>query len=100
MAERPAGVTRRLWARHVAPPSRVLHDALIKTSGTRGFDYATDDQAAALRPRGFHAACGITTSSAILVAAPVDVICCQLHCLADLVDDGHVAGLHGRPVLP
>ncbi len=62
--------------------------------GGGGADYATDDPAAALRARAFHAAYGTTTSFASLVTASIDTLCRQVSMLADLVDDGHFAGIH------
>lgn len=62
--------------------------------GGGGHDYATEDAQEALRGRDFHAAYGTTTSFASLVTAPIDVLCRQLTTLADLVDDGHFAGVH------
>lgn len=62
--------------------------------GGGGADYATEDPETALRARGFHAASGTTTSFASLVTAPLDTLCRQVSMLADLVDDGHFAGIH------
>jgi N-acetylglucosamine-6-phosphate deacetylase len=62
--------------------------------GGGGADYATEDPAEALRARAFHARHGTTTSFASLVTAPVDVLCRQLAVLAELVGDGHFAGVH------
>lgn len=62
--------------------------------GGGGFDYATEDPAQAVAAREFHAANGTTTTFASLLTAPVDVLCRQLATLADLVDDGHFAGIH------
>jgi N-acetylglucosamine-6-phosphate deacetylase len=62
--------------------------------GGGGFDYATGDPQEATSARAFHAAHGTTTSLASLVTAPVDVLCRQLTTLADLVEDGHLAGIH------
>jgi N-acetylglucosamine-6-phosphate deacetylase len=62
--------------------------------GGGGFDYATEDPEEAVAAREFHAANGTTTSFASLLTAPVDVLCRQLATLADLVDDGHFAGIH------
>ena len=62
--------------------------------GGGGFDYATENPQEAIGARAFHAAHGTTTSLASLVTAPVDGLCRQLETLADLVDDGHFAGIH------
>jgi len=62
--------------------------------GGGGFDYATEDPEVALRARAFHAAYGTTTSLASLVTASIEVLCRQLAMLAELVDDGHFAGIH------
>ena len=62
--------------------------------GGGGFDYATTDPRAAVQGRSFHASHGTTTSFASLVSAPVEVLCGQLSMLADLVADGHFAGIH------
>ena len=62
--------------------------------GGGGFDYATEDPEEAVAARDFHAANGTTTTFASLLTAPVDVLCRQLAALADLVDDGHLAGIH------
>lgn len=62
--------------------------------GGGGYDYATDDPAAALAARAFHAAHGTTTAFASLVTAPLTVLHRQLATLADLVGAGHFAGIH------
>lgn len=62
--------------------------------GGGGDDYATEDPAAALRARAFHAAHGTTTSLASLVSAPVEVLLRQTAMLAELCDDRHFAGIH------
>lgn len=62
--------------------------------GGGGSDYATEDPAEALKARAFHAAYGTTTSFASLVTAPLDTLCRQLAVLAELVDNGHFAGIH------
>ena len=62
--------------------------------GGGGHDYATTDADEALAARDFHARHGTTTSFASLVTASMDDLCAQLDVLADLVDDGHLAGLH------
>jgi N-acetylglucosamine-6-phosphate deacetylase len=62
--------------------------------GGGGYDYATEDRDEAVAAREFHAANGTTTTFASLLTAPVDVLCRQLATLADLVDDGHLAGIH------
>jgi len=62
--------------------------------GGGGFDYATESPEVALRARAFHAACGTTSSLASLVTAPIEVLVRQIAMLAELVDDGHFAGIH------
>ena len=62
--------------------------------GGGGFDYATEDPRQAVSGRAFHAGHGTTTSLASLVTAPLDVLGRQLATLADLVEDGHFAGIH------
>ena len=62
--------------------------------GGGGHDYATDDPQTAVAARAFHAAHGTTTGLASLVTAPLDVLVQQIQTLADLVDDGHFAGIH------
>jgi N-acetylglucosamine-6-phosphate deacetylase len=62
--------------------------------GGGGFDYATEDPEEAVSAREFHARNGTTTTFASLLTAPVDVLVRQLATLADLVDDGHFAGVH------
>jgi N-acetylglucosamine-6-phosphate deacetylase len=62
--------------------------------GGGGHDYASGDADEILAARDFHAAHGTTTTFASLVAAPLDDLEVQLGVLADLVDDGHLAGIH------
>ena len=62
--------------------------------GGGGHDYATEDPQQAVDARDYHARHGTTTSLASLVTAPIDVLCRQLDTLADLVEDGHFAGIH------
>jgi N-acetylglucosamine-6-phosphate deacetylase len=66
----------------------------IHVHGGGGFDYATEDPQVAISGRAFHASHGTTTSFASLVTAPIDVLCRQITTLAELVDDGHFAGIH------
>lgn len=62
--------------------------------GGGGHDYASADADEILAARDFHAAHGTTTTFASLVAAPLADLEAQLDVLADLVDDGHLAGIH------
>ena len=62
--------------------------------GGGGSDYATEDPQQAVDARAFHAAHGTTTSLASLVTAPIELLCRQLKTLADVVEDGHFAGIH------
>src|SRR5918998_6167461 len=62
--------------------------------GGGGHDYATEDPQQAVDARDYHARHGTTTSLAGLVTAPINVLCRQLDTLADLVEDGHFAGIH------
>ena len=66
----------------------------IHVHGGGGFDYATEDPQEAISGRAFHASHGTTTSFASLVTAPIEVLCRQLTTLAELVEDGHFAGIH------
>lgn len=66
----------------------------VHVHGGGGFDYPTEDPAAALAARAFHAAHGTTTTLASLVTAPLEVLHRQLTTLADLVEAGHFAGIH------
>lgn len=62
--------------------------------GGGGHDYASGDADEILAARDFHAAHGTTTTFASLVAAPLADLEAQLDVLADLVEDGHLAGIH------
>ena len=62
--------------------------------GGGGHDYASADADEILAARDFHAAHGTTTTFASLVAASLDDLEAQLDVLADLVEDGHLAGIH------
>lgn len=62
--------------------------------GGGGHDYASADPDEILAARDFHARNGTTTSFASLVTASLDDLVVQLGVLADLVDDGHLAGAH------
>ncbi|GAB2592769.1 N-acetylglucosamine-6-phosphate deacetylase [Microlunatus antarcticus] len=62
--------------------------------GGGGHDYASGDADAILAGLDFHARNGTTTSFASLVTASLDDLAAQLDVLADLVDDGHLAGVH------
>lgn len=62
--------------------------------GGGGHDYAAADADEILAARDFHARNGTTTSFASLVTDALDALAAQLDVLADLVDDGHLAGVH------
>ena len=62
--------------------------------GGGGHDYASADADEILAARDFHARNGTTTSFASLVTASLDDLVVQLDVLADLVADGHLAGVH------
>ena len=62
--------------------------------GGGGHDYASGDADEILAARDFHARHGTTTTFASLVTASMDDLVAQLGVLADLVEDGHLAGVH------
>ena len=62
--------------------------------GGGGHDYASADADEILGARDFHARHGTTTTFASLVTASLDDLVVQLDVLADLVEDGHLAGVH------
>ena len=66
----------------------------IHCHGGGGSTYATTDPDEARAAADFHAKHGTTTSMASLVTAPLDQIADQVACLADLVTDGVVGGIH------
>lgn len=62
--------------------------------GGGGADYATNEEAEALRARSFHRTRGTTTSLASLVTADLDTLGAQLATLRPLVESGELAGVH------
>jgi len=66
----------------------------IHTHGGGGATYSTTDPEQARKVAAFHARHGTTTTMASLVTAPLDVLVSQTACLADLVTDGVIAGVH------
>jgi N-acetylglucosamine-6-phosphate deacetylase len=66
----------------------------IHTHGGGGATYSTTDPEEARRVAVFHAKHGTTTTMASLVTAPLDELVSQTACLADLVTDGVIAGVH------
>lgn len=66
----------------------------IHTHGGGGATYSTTDPEEARKVAAFHARHGTTTTMASLITAPLDELVAQIDCLADLVTDGVVAGVH------
>ncbi|MFI6828399.1 N-acetylglucosamine-6-phosphate deacetylase [Kribbella sp. NPDC050241] len=66
----------------------------IHTHGGGGSTYSTTDPQEARKVAAFHARHGTTTTLASLVTAPLDDIVSQTACLADLITDGVIAGVH------
>ncbi|GAA0610630.1 N-acetylglucosamine-6-phosphate deacetylase [Kribbella sandramycini] len=66
----------------------------IHTHGGGGSSYSTTDPEEARKVAAFHAKHGTTTTMASLVTGPLDVLASQTACLADLVKDGVIAGVH------
>ena len=62
--------------------------------GGGGHDYASSDPDDILAARDFHVRHGTTTTFASLVTASLDDLEAQLDVLGDLVEDGHLAGVH------
>ncbi|HEY0237202.1 MAG TPA: N-acetylglucosamine-6-phosphate deacetylase [Friedmanniella sp.] len=62
--------------------------------GGGGHDYAAGDPDEILAARDFHLRHGTTTTFASLVTAALDDLAAQLDVLADLAEDGHLAGVH------
>ncbi|MGI3784250.1 MAG: N-acetylglucosamine-6-phosphate deacetylase, partial [Janthinobacterium lividum] len=62
--------------------------------GGGGHDYAAADADEILAARDFHARNGTTTTFASLVTASLDDLAASLDVLGDLVEDGHLAGVH------
>ncbi len=66
----------------------------IHTHGGGGATYSTTDPDEARRATDFHARHGTTTMMASLVTASLDDLVAQTACLADLVTDGLIGGVH------
>ncbi len=66
----------------------------IHTHGGGGSTYSTTDPEEARKVAAFHAKHGTTTTLASLVTSPLDDLVSQTACLADLVVDGVIAGVH------
>jgi N-acetylglucosamine-6-phosphate deacetylase len=66
----------------------------IHTHGGGGATYSTTDPEEAGKVAAFHARHGTTTTMASLVTAPLDDLVSQTACLADLITDGVVRGVH------
>lgn len=66
----------------------------IHVHGGGGASYPAGDVVQARRAAAFHLRHGTTTTLASLVTAPVDELLAAVASLADLVDDGTLAGLH------
>ncbi len=59
-----------------------------------GSTYSTTDPEEARKVAAFHAKHGTTTTMASLVTGPLDELVSQTACLADLVTDGMIKGVH------
>ncbi len=66
----------------------------IHTHGGGGSTYSTTDPEEARKVAAFHARHGTTTTLASLVTSPLDDLISQTACLAELVADGVIAGVH------
>ncbi|GAA1667439.1 N-acetylglucosamine-6-phosphate deacetylase [Kribbella yunnanensis] len=66
----------------------------IHTHGGGGSSYSTTDPEEARKVAAFHAKHGTTTTMASLVTGPLDLLASQTACLADLVTDGIINGVH------
>ncbi|HEY9337672.1 MAG TPA: amidohydrolase family protein, partial [Kribbella sp.] len=66
----------------------------IHTHGGGGSTYSTVDPEEARKVAAFHAKHGTTTTLASLVTAPLDELVAQTACLAELIADGVIAGVH------
>jgi N-acetylglucosamine-6-phosphate deacetylase len=83
------GGTIDLGGRWVVPGFVDIH-----VHGGGGSSYMTTDRDQARQAYAFHRRHGTTTSLASLVTAPVREICAAAGALADLVEEGLLAGLH------
>ncbi|GAA1605200.1 N-acetylglucosamine-6-phosphate deacetylase [Kribbella hippodromi] len=66
----------------------------IHTHGGGGSSFSTTDPEEARKVVAFHRRHGTTTTLASLVTSPLDVLVAQTACLAELVADGDIAGVH------
>jgi len=66
----------------------------IHTHGGGGATYSTTDPEEARKVAAFHGRHGTTTTLASLVTSPLDELVSQTACLADLITDGVIAGVH------
>ncbi|HEY0474445.1 MAG TPA: N-acetylglucosamine-6-phosphate deacetylase [Kribbella sp.] len=66
----------------------------IHTHGGGGATYSTTDPEEARKVAAFHAKHGTTTTMASLVTSPLDDLVSQTACLAELITDGVVRGVH------
>jgi N-acetylglucosamine-6-phosphate deacetylase len=66
----------------------------IHTHGGGGSTYSTTDPEEARKVAAFHAGHGTTTTMASLVTGPLDELVNQTACLAELITDGVIAGVH------
>ncbi|SDV01838.1 N-acetylglucosamine 6-phosphate deacetylase [Microlunatus sagamiharensis] len=94
--ERVAAVHANAWDERAERLGGWVVPGFVDTHvhGGGGHDYASADPDEVLAARDFHARHGTTTTFASLVTASVDDLCAQLDVLADLVEDGHLAGAH------
>ncbi len=66
----------------------------MHTHGGGGATYSTTDPEEVRRAAAFHAKHGTTSTMASLVTASLDTLSDQIACLADLVTDGVIGGVH------
>src|SRR5262245_64004944 len=66
----------------------------IHTHGGGAATYSTTDPEEVRRAAAFHARHGTTTTMASLVTASLDTLADQIACLADLVTEGVIGGVH------
>ena len=94
--ERVASVHANAWDERAERLGGWVVPGFVDTHvhGGGGHDYASVDADEILGARDFHARHGTTTTFASLVTGSVDGLCAQLDVLADLVEDGHLAGVH------
>ena len=94
--ERVASVHANAWDERAERLGGWVVPGFVDTHvhGGGGHDYASADADEILGARDFHARHGTTTTFASLVTGSVDDLCARLDVLADLVEDGHLAGAH------